>query len=344
MVGLSPSPNEVFKLIENRPFVASGTRLRYAPDRFLLTNANTSCTMLATSLRSENCSPSARNAVRVPFGISVAFVGILTMHEILKNLHVGSFVLDLGCGEGSFLQCVTAATIVRVDREAPQNQGARQGFVQGDAAALPFADRTFAAVISNHSLEHFEDLVSTLGEIGRIISRGGSLFVAVPDASTMTDRLYRWLARGGGHVNAFTSPSETASAIGRATGLPHVATKTLCSSLSFLNRRNAARPMPRRLLLLGAGYEWSLFLYAWLSRRFDRLLKTRTSAYGWAFYFGSIVDPIDTQTWVNVCIRCGSGYSASFLMSQALVHSNFCGFRLYRCPHCGATNPFADDQ
>jgi hypothetical protein len=94
----------------------------------------------------------------------------------------------------------------------------------------------------------------------------------------------------------------------------------------------------------GAGYEWSLFLYASLSRRFDRLLKTRTSAYGWAFYFGSIVDPIDTQTWVNVCIRCGSGYSASFLMSQALVHSNFCGFRLYRCPHCGATNPFADDQ
>jgi SAM-dependent methyltransferase len=266
------------------------------------------------------------------------------MHEILKKLQAGSAVLDLGCAEGSFPQDVTSATVVRVDREAPRNQGARPGFVQGDAATPPFADRTFAAVISNHSLEHFDDLVSTLGEIGRVISRRGSLFVAVPDASTMTDRLYRWLARGGGHVNAFTSPSETAGVIERATGLPHVATKTLCSSLSFLNRRNAARPAPRRLLLLGDGYEWSLFLYTWLSRRFDRLLKTRTSVYGWAFYFGSIVDPIDTQTWVNVCIRCGRGCPAPSLIRQALVYSNFCGLRLYRCPHCGATNPFSDDQ
>src|SRR4029077_11242581 len=46
--------------------------LRYAPDRFSLTNANTSCTIdVPASLRSENCSPSARNAVRVPPGISV---------------------------------------------------------------------------------------------------------------------------------------------------------------------------------------------------------------------------------------------------------------------------------
>ena len=46
--------------------------LRYAPDRFSSTNANTSCTIeVPASLRSENCSPSARNAVRVPPGISV---------------------------------------------------------------------------------------------------------------------------------------------------------------------------------------------------------------------------------------------------------------------------------
>jgi SAM-dependent methyltransferase len=265
------------------------------------------------------------------------------MHEILRNLHAGSLVLDLGCAEGSFPQEVTSATVVRVDREAPRNRGDHTLFVQGDAAKLPFVDRTFAAVISNHSLEHFDDLVNTLREIGRVIDPGGSLFVAVPDASTLTDGLYRWLARGGGHVNAFTSPSETAAAIERVTGLPHVATRMLCSSLSFLNRRNAPRPVPRRLLLFGAGYEWSLFLYAWLSRRFDRLLKTRTSIYGWAFYFGYIVDVIDTETWLNVCIRCGSGCSASSLIRQALVHSTFCGLRIYRCPDCGATNPFADD-
>src|SRR5579872_3476026 len=109
------------------------------------------------------------------------------MHEILRNLHAGSLVLDLGCAEGSFPQDITLATVVRVDRQTPKNQAGRPGFVQGDAAALPFADQTFAAVISNHSIEHFDDLPSTLCEIGRVICAGGSLFVAVPDASTLTD-------------------------------------------------------------------------------------------------------------------------------------------------------------
>jgi SAM-dependent methyltransferase len=264
------------------------------------------------------------------------------MHEILKTLPAGSRVLDLGCAEGSFPEEATLASIVRVDREAPGDRSGGTPFVQADAATLPFADRTFAAVISNHSLEHFDNLAGALQEIGRVISPGGSLFVAVPDASTLTDKLYRWLAGGGGHVNAFTSPAETAAAIEQATGLPHVATRLLCSSLSFLNRRNAPRP-PRRVLLLGAGYEWSLFLYAWLSRQLDARLSTRTSIYGWAFYFGSIVEPIDTETWVNVCIRCGSGCSSSSLTKQALVRSSFPGVRIFRCPECGAANPFADD-
>jgi SAM-dependent methyltransferase len=265
------------------------------------------------------------------------------MHEILRNLEAGSLVLDLGCADGSFPQEATPATVVRVDREAPIQRADRPRFIQTDARRLPFADQTFHAVVSNHSLEHFDDLVDSLHEIGRVICPGGSLFVAVPDASTLTDKLYRWLGRGGGHVNAFTSPVETAAVIERATGLPLVATRMLCSSLSFLNRCNSPRPAPRRLLLLGAGYEWSLFLYVWLSRRLDRRLNARTSIYGWALYFGNVVESIDTETWVNVCIRCGSGCSASSLIGRGLVRTGFLGLRVYRCPTCGATNPFADD-
>src|SRR6267142_3226975 len=176
------------------------------------------------------------------------------MHEILRSLPPESLVLDLGSAEGSFPQTVTSASVVRLDRVSPSNRDGRTLFVQADAALLPFPDQTFAAVISNHSLEHFDDLVTVLREIRRVISSNGCLFVAVPDASTLTDKLYRWLASGGGHVNAFVSADETAAVIERVTGLPHVATRALCSSLSFLNRRNAPRPLPRRLLLLGAGY------------------------------------------------------------------------------------------
>ncbi len=131
------------------------------------------------------------------------------MHEILRALPPGSFVLDLGCAAGSFPSSSTAATVVRLDLEPRPSPNS----VRGDASQLPFADRTFAAVICNHSLEHFDDLHAALREIGRIIHPIGALFISVPDASTVTDKLYRWLARGGGHVNAFTAPDQVVAAV-----------------------------------------------------------------------------------------------------------------------------------
>jgi ubiquinone/menaquinone biosynthesis C-methylase UbiE len=53
------------------------------------------------------------------------------------------------------------------ERRLTKNRSDLARFVQGDAARLPFADKTFAAVISNHSLEHFDDLAGALREIGR---------------------------------------------------------------------------------------------------------------------------------------------------------------------------------
>jgi SAM-dependent methyltransferase len=264
------------------------------------------------------------------------------MHEILNHLPSDSFVLDLGCSKASFAQEITAATAIRLDREVPRGLTIPR-FVQGDAAKLPFADRTFAAVVSNHSLEHFDELDAALHEIGRVLRADGALFVAVPDASTLTDKIYRWLARGGGHVNPFISAAELAARIERATGLRHSGTRILYSSLSFLNLRNSPRPRPRRLILLGGGTEWSLCLYTWLSRRLDRYLNTRTSVYGWALYFGHVAQPIDTATWTNVCIRCGSGAPLSLLTEKSLVRSVFPALRVYECPCCGATNPFASE-
>ena len=201
--------------------------------------------------------------------------------------------------------------------------------VRADASRLPFRDGAFAAVISNHSLEHFDDLDAALREIRRVTRPDGALFVAVPDASTLTDHLYRWLGRGGGHVNAFRSAPNLARSIERATGMKHVATRTLGSSLSFLNRRTAPRPLPRRIYLVGGGFPWTLFAYEWFSRRVDRLLRTRLGVYGWAMYFGVIREAVDTQMLENVCIRCGSGHPVSVLGRGST----------WRCPNCGTSNP-----
>jgi ferredoxin len=136
-------------------------------------------------------------------------------------------------------------------------------------------------------------------------------------------------------VNAFTSPDAVTARIERATGLKLAASRQLCSSLSFLNRRNSPRPLPLRLMLLGAGYEWSLFLYVWISRRLDRMFGLRSSMYGWAFYFGKVGEPVDTRVNRNVCIRCGSACPADRLKPVARLR-----IQTYRCVDCGATNPF----
>ena len=170
----------------------------------------------------------------------------------------------------------------------------------------------------------------------------------MPDASTFADRLYRWLARGGGHVNPFTSAPELAATIERATHLRHVNTRTLCASLSYLNRRNRRVSGPRRILLVGGGTEISLYLFNFFARLSDRLFGTRLTVYGWALYFGSFPVEVDTAVWTNVCILCGSGAQSEWLRHMKLVRRRFFppGFflRVYRCPSCGTTNLFSEDS
>jgi SAM-dependent methyltransferase len=263
------------------------------------------------------------------------------VHEILENFGPGQRVLDLGSGLGSFSSSMGPFIAIRADLDQPASYA--PNYARTDAARLPFADRTFDAVISNHSLEHFDDLAGSLAEMGRVLKPTGALYVAVPDASTFCDRLYRLLADGGGHVNPFTSAPELARTIERATHLRHVNTRTLCTSLSYLNRKNRPICGPRRHLLVGGGTQISLHLFTYFARWWDRLFGTRLGVYGWALYFGSFPVPVDTAVWTNVCILCGSGAQSDWLRHLKLVRRRFF-LRVYRCPNCGTTNVFSEDR
>jgi hypothetical protein len=85
-----------------------------------------------------------------------------------------------------------------------------------------------------------------------------------------------------------------------------------------------------------------LFLYVWASRRIDRVFNLRTSIYGWAFYFGAVPAPIDSEAMANVCIRCGQGIAKSTLEGDGNVRATVFGVRVYACPACEAVNPFVD--
>ena len=264
------------------------------------------------------------------------------MHEILRHLPEGARVLDLGSRSGSFDASLYPLQTIRLDLEVPQGK-ARAGFVQADAAALPFANASFDAIISNHSLEHFERLTPALEEMGRVLKPRGAIFIAVPDASTLADRLYRWMGRGGGHVNAFRSRGDLIALVAKHTGMPFAGGRLLLTSLSILNRKNQGERLQRKLILLGGGSELLLVLWSALSRYADRCFGTRLSLYGWALYFGNLDEQPDRETWSNVCVRCGSGHSSVWLESMGKVHRALWLARGYTCPACGAWNIFTRD-
>lgn len=238
-------------------------------------------------------------------------------------------VLDLGSGAGSFpAGHYRDIAVVCVDQQMPA-AGPGAAFVQADAARLPFPDASFDALIANHSLEHVAGFETAILEIGRVLRPDAALYIAVPDASTLTDRLYRWLFRGGGHVNAFRSSAEFARTIETATGLPLAAQRTLFSSFLFLVSR---RVNPRVVALL-----------SYAARSFDRRFGTRASMYGWAFYFGRILEDVETTPWSNVCVRCGTGRSAAALTASGRLRRHLLLPDTYRCASCGAWNLFTLD-
>jgi ubiquinone/menaquinone biosynthesis C-methylase UbiE len=88
--------------------------------------------------------------------------------------------LDLGCGCGHYFDAVasTGRTVVGLDRSADQLRIARgrsRRIVQGDGAALPFADGTFATVLALWISTDVDDFGTVLAEAVRVLTPGGVL-------------------------------------------------------------------------------------------------------------------------------------------------------------------------
>jgi len=246
-------------------------------------------------------------------------------------------VLDLGAGSGSFTSPRDDVAVVRVDLKPPLARGSG-AYVAADAARLPFRDGAFDLIVSNHSLEHFPELEVAVREVGRVLKREGALYIAVPDATTLTDRIYRWLGRGGGHVNPFRTPEDVIGLVERLAGARHRGACELGSGLSFLNAHNFVAPPPRKIALFAFGNERFLACLVWLLRWADGAFGTGLSRYGWAFYFGSAEPPEAGEPWRNVCVRCGAAHSREYLRLHAKGWRAALRIESYRCPGCGGFN------
>ena len=169
-------------------------------------------------------------------------------------------------------------------------------------------------------------------EIGRVVRRDGCLYVAVPDASTVTDRsvpmAISWRrprervplrAGAGSHHRRIDRAS-----VGRDTGPSQFA--GVLSGSRFDGRPSARGGLDRERK------SRFIALLTWFLRNFDDVFSTRAGVYGWALYFGR-VPSADRSARVAECLRpCGHASSEARLLAESDVRRSFLsGDRIAAC-------------
>jgi SAM-dependent methyltransferase len=130
-------------------------------------------------------------------------------------VRTGMQMLDLACGTGLVAVAGRGAQPVGLDFSAAMLAVARAAhpeirFEQGDAEALPFADASFDAVVSNFGVHHFPDPIRALSEAHRVLRPGGRVAFtswAAPAENIAWKLLFDAIAAHGDPQAATTPPS-----------------------------------------------------------------------------------------------------------------------------------------
>jgi len=108
--------------------------------------------------------------------------------EVAGKVDAQRSLLDAGCGSGQLGLMLTPAQrndavgldVSRRMLGRARRRGSYSRYVQGSAAAMPFADDAFATVVSINVLYALPDPRAAIAELARILAPGGTLWLATP--------------------------------------------------------------------------------------------------------------------------------------------------------------------
>ncbi len=121
-----------------------------------------------------------------------------TLDRMARHLPLprqGARLLDIGCGNGSFIKDALGFgwNAEGLDSDPQSEVTGRKMGLRITVGSLPnpdYPDATFDAITMCHSIEHFHDPVGSLREAYRILRPGGSLWIATPNINSVGLKLF----------------------------------------------------------------------------------------------------------------------------------------------------------
>lgn len=129
-----------------------------------------------------------KNSFRQPIWSSVYLAENALMRDLKPYLHqLQGNIFDLGCGNRPYQPLLSGAqSYVAYDLDPVHSLPD----IVGVSDRLPFADRSFDAVLCTQVLEHVPEPLSTLQEIQRIMRPNGTLLLSAPQAWRIHEKPY----------------------------------------------------------------------------------------------------------------------------------------------------------